>query len=871
MNSSQSDFASNLVYGNELHLLSLVTEINDSLPAETSEWIGVYRLIELLGEGGFGYVWLAEQTEPVRREVALKLLKRGMDSDQVLARFSLERQALASMDHPNIASLLDAGSTADGRPFFVMERVRGKPVKTWCQERALTIPELVGLFKQICSGVQHAHQKGIIHRDLKPSNILVADVDGAAVPKIIDFGIAKATSDQHSDLPYATRMGHVMGTPLYMSPEQLAGSLDVDTRSDIYALGVLFYEMLTGDTPHESKTHAGITHEEMRHIVNTERPQRPSIRLTEIKRLRGQVAVTLVPLSHIFADLDWIILKALEKDRERRYESVALMTADLQSFLNAKPVQARPPSARYIVGLWVRRHRVVFAAGSVCALTLLVGTGLALWQAQEARKAQARAEIEVQRTLQAVNFLTTMLDHVAEEINLGRNPEALKLALAGSESQIRLLDHDPALQSNLFRRVGWLYEKMGERKFALPLLKAHIELLGRIHGVDHQMTWDAEHGYLIIFVDHGARIQAPALIEDLLQRIEKQGQRGSSFWFNILQIKITAYIKLRRAAEAKVISENALREPLLPSLPGNRQIQVKIICSDALREAGDFTAAEFLVDECLRLSMQDPSAAIYVPGLESKLLYIQRAKGDHDRGAEILREKIARIKNAVGESHQELIEPLLLLTEFERDSKQYLAAISHAREALAITRVLAPSPLALQGCEGVQTQRRGSVRALVALADNESLLGQHPQAISDAREAFHVADEQGQTSSIEESLLMLAVVQHRSGDQDAAFETYRLRYQRSGQRGANYQRWHEDLQSMCAIRLRQGRAAEALQLAEELWSKETASAVARQDEGHLRDIADLALSCYASLKKVSPNGSEPASLAAWRMAAKKSR
>ena len=460
------DSISNIVFGNEQQLFKhLLLEDDEPAVKLEDKWIGPYRLMKLLGEGGFGQVWLAEQNEPVRREVALKLLKRGMDSDQVLARFSLERQALASMDHPNIAALLDAGSTPDGRPYFVMDYVQGLPVTTWCQEKHASIPENIGLFKQICSGLQHAHQKGIIHRDLKPSNVLVTEVDGVAIPKIIDFGIAKATSDQFQDQPWVTRQGHVMGTPLYMSPEQLAGGLDVDTRSDIYSLGVLFYEMLTGTAPHEGKTHAGMSHEEMRRIVDETRPIRPSVHLTELKRQRGiftkvhdhkPESALIIP-----ADLDWIILKALERDRDRRYDSAALMATDLQCFLNDEPILARPPTAHYLVSLWIKRNSIIFAAACICALALLLGTGLALWQAHEARQAQARAETESQRARQAVDFLTTMLDRVADEVANGRNPEALKLALDGSQEKISQLKNDPQLQSDLFYRVGALYRTMG--------------------------------------------------------------------------------------------------------------------------------------------------------------------------------------------------------------------------------------------------------------------------------------------------------------------------------------------------------------------------------------------------------------------------
>src|SRR5215472_5549243 len=317
--------------------------------------IGPYKLLQLIGEGGCGVVYMAEQDKPIHRRVALKIIKLGMDTRQVIARFEAERQALALMDHPNIAKVHDAGATATGRPYFVMELVRGVKITDYCDEKKLSTQERLDLFVQVCQAVQHAHQKGIIHRDLKPSNILINIVDGLPVPKVIDFGIAKATNDQRlTDQTVFTAFEQFIGTPAYMSPEQAEISgVDVDTRSDIYSLGVLLYELLTGKTPFDAKELLQVGLDEMRRTIREKEPDRPSTRvrtlgageLTTTAKRRG---VEAPELAHVLGgDLDWIVMKCLEKDRTRRYETVNGLASDIQRHLNNEPVVARPPSTGY--------------------------------------------------------------------------------------------------------------------------------------------------------------------------------------------------------------------------------------------------------------------------------------------------------------------------------------------------------------------------------------------------------------------------------------------------------------------------------------------------------------------------------------------
>ena len=329
---------------------------------------------------------MAEQTEPVKRRVALKIIKLGMDTRQVVARFEAERQALALMDHPNIATVLDAGATDTGRPYFVMEFVHGTKITEYCDRNKLSTGKRLDLFILVCRAIEHAHQKGIIHRDIKPSNILVTLNDGVAVPKVIDFGIAKATLGNLTEKPVHTLADQFIGTPAYMSPEQAeAGGLDIDTRSDIYSLGVLLYELLTGETPLESKNLLARGFDEMRRLIREWEPQSPSSLLhkqksgeqTSIARRHGTEAPKLIKMMR--GDLDWVVMKCLEKDRTRRYDTAAELTAEIQRFLANEPVMARPPGNLYRFQKLVRRNRLAFAAGSAILASLIIGLCLTSW------------------------------------------------------------------------------------------------------------------------------------------------------------------------------------------------------------------------------------------------------------------------------------------------------------------------------------------------------------------------------------------------------------------------------------------------------------------------------------------------------------
>lgn len=362
--------------------------------------VGPYRLLERLGMGGFGVVYRAEQMKLIHREVALKIIKLGMDTRAVVARFEAERQALALMAHPNIAKVLDAGATETGRPYFVMELVQGVPITDYCDQACLSTTERLQLFMQVCYAIQHAHQKGIIHRDLKPSNILVTVQDGVPVPKVIDFGIAKATGGQVlTEKPAQTAWDQFLGTPAYTSPEQAqTGGVDLDTRSDIYNLGVLLYELLTGKTPFEHKQLVEAGLDEMRRIIREQEPPRPSTRLstltapeqTTVAKRRSSEPPQLI--DQLRGDLDWIVMKSLEKDRSLRYDTANGLAADVQRFMKSEPVLARPRSFGYYARKFVRRNRVVVAAAAMILLALLLGALGSTWEAIRARKAEREAQ-----------------------------------------------------------------------------------------------------------------------------------------------------------------------------------------------------------------------------------------------------------------------------------------------------------------------------------------------------------------------------------------------------------------------------------------------------------------------------------------------
>jgi serine/threonine protein kinase len=427
--------------------------------------IGPYKILQKIGEGGCGVVYMAEQEKPVRRRVALKIIKLGMDTKSVIARFEAERQALAMMSHPNIARVLDVGATEIGRPYFVMELVHGIRITKYCDDNSLSTVDRLRLFIRVCQAIQHAHQKGIIHRDIKPSNILVTQLDGVPVPKVIDFGIAKAIEEKLTDRTLFTMYGNVIGTPAYMSPEQAQMSAeDVDTRSDIYNLGVLLYELLTGKTPFDQAELLATGIDGMRRTLSDREPHRPSAKLDAMRHTELTVTAQrrlVEPLklrTELRGDLDWIVMQALEKDRNRRYETANGMALDVQRYLNNEPIQARPPSRLYRLQKLVRRNKIVFVAGGIVTLALAVGFGMSTWmflRERAARKEQFRLRVVADQALKN----EAELRHQAE--NRERITQAAFLISRGKlEEADRLVDEVQDLQPSLEAEL--VLRKLGE-------------------------------------------------------------------------------------------------------------------------------------------------------------------------------------------------------------------------------------------------------------------------------------------------------------------------------------------------------------------------------------------------------------------------
>jgi non-specific serine/threonine protein kinase/serine/threonine-protein kinase len=476
-----------------------------SLSERPGTLIGPYKLLEQIGEGGFGVVYMAEQHQPVRRRVALKIIKPGMEPRQVIARFEAERQALTLMDHPNIAKVLDAGTTENGRPYFVMDLVKGQPITTYCDEHRVTPRQRLELFLPVCQAIQHAHQKGIIHRDIKPSNVLVAPYDGRPVVKVIDFGVAKATGQRLTEKTLFTEFGAVIGTLEYMSPEQAElNNQDIDTRSDIYSLGVLLYELLTGTTPLIRAQLKQAAFTEMLRVIREQDPPQPSTRLCDsqdtLPTISAQRQMESARLTRLVrGELDWIVMKALEKDRDRRYETAGALAGDLQHFLDDEPVLACPPSASYRMRKFLRRNRSGVLAASLVLLALAIGivsTSIGLVQAQQAREAEAQralgerlaketAEkrlVQIEKGMDILGSIFENLDPRAEE----KEGLPLREILGGrlDQAAAQLADDavgDPLVVARMQDRLGRTYLGLGyadkaEALFTKALATRNAEL-----------------------------------------------------------------------------------------------------------------------------------------------------------------------------------------------------------------------------------------------------------------------------------------------------------------------------------------------------------------------------------------------------------
>jgi serine/threonine protein kinase len=571
--------------------------------------IGPYQLVQKLGEGGMGQVWLAEQTSPVRRKVALKLIKAGMYDDSVLRRFQTERQSLAIMDHPAIAKVFDAGATLDGQPYFVMEYVSGISITQYCDNKKLKIRDRLELFIHACEGVQHAHQKALIHRDLKPANILVVEVDGKPQPRIIDFGLAKSLTPYFAGDLGQTRFGALVGTPGYMSPEQAdPGSLDVDTRADVYSLGVILYELLTGSLPFDPSILKDLRFEEMLRHLREDEPLRPSTKVSSSRDASSPLAAARSTQPNQLAsllrgDLDWITLKALDKDRNRRYGSPSDLAADLSRYLHNQPVIARPASPGYVVRKYVRRHRYAVAFASTLVLLL---AGFAILQAIQLRRItreRDRANRALDRANRITDFMTGMFRVSDPREARGNTLTAREVLDKASKDIDTGLAKDPQVQAQLMYIMGYVYDELGLFPTSESLFSRAVDIRIRVLGPRNPDTLDAEAALGAELWRLGRIAEAEKLLREALSVSRKELGPSNKTTITLASNLSLALADERRYADAESLAREALENNRRAFGPENENTirSLYLLCA-LLGDEGKYAESEKLNLEVLDIS-----------------------------------------------------------------------------------------------------------------------------------------------------------------------------------------------------------------------------------------------------------------------------
>ena len=661
-------------------------------PLDLQERLGPYRIVRKVGEGGMGEVYEAEQESPVRRTVALKVLKWGMDTRQFLARFELERQALALMNHPNIAHVFDAGATAEGRPYFVMEYVSGVPINTFCDQHRLVNRDRLALFMQVCAGIQHAHQKGIIHRDIKPGNILVSMQDGRGVPKIIDFGVAKATSHKLTEQTYLTERWQFVGTLEYTSPEQvdLAG-LDVDTRADVYSLGVVLYQLLVGTLPFDPGELRRSGYDAARQTIRDKEPPRPSVRFgtlgehTTIEAERRHTDPRSL-VRQLRGDLDWITMRAMEKDRARRYASASELAADIERHLRHEPVLAGPPGALYRARKFVRRHQVGVAAGAAIGLLLvagIVGTGLGLLHARQAERV-ARQEAETSR--QTLAFLVDLFQVSDPGEARGNTVTARELLDRGAEKIETELAGQPLVRAQLMQTIGEVYRQLGIYEPAEMLLSRSLATWTAATGEDNLDV--AENLADLSSVQHarGRYDEARATLERSLsirrRILGNEAPQVASALNNLANLSLAEgdYAEARRLlAEVLVVREAVLG-------PDHREVASTMNSLGAVHyRTGDYRAAIGAWERALAIREKElgedhPLVAMSL----NNLAIAHKEIAEYDAARPLLERTVALQEKILGPDHPDLAAALNNLAELLREIREYEAARPLYERALAI-------------------------------------------------------------------------------------------------------------------------------------------------------------------------------------------
>jgi serine/threonine protein kinase/tetratricopeptide (TPR) repeat protein len=756
------------------------------------ERVGPYRILERIGDGGMGEVYLAEQLEPVRRQVAIKIIKLGMDTREVIARFEVERQTLALMSHPNVARILDAGATDTGRPYFVMEYVPGVPIVRYCDERELDVESRLRLFVQVCAGVQHAHHRGIIHRDLKPSNILVAEIDGEPQPKIIDFGIAKATSlFGRGDSPH-TRLGHVLGTPGYMSPEQEQLSpLDIDTRTDVYSLGALLYELLTGTVPSvpvPTAADAGDAAAPPRD-ADIEKPSERVRRNRDGKddraRRRGVAPVQLA--AELREDLDWIVMKALERDRRRRYDSVAALAADVEASLADQPVSAGPPSATYRLRKFARRHRVLVTSGVALALATVVFSALMALQVRETARARDRAALEAATADQVSRVLVELFSSSDPATARGRTFTARDMLDRAAARLDTERDLEPLVRARLQLAIGEVFLNLGEDEQALNQFRAARDTLTALPAATVPDRLAAARGIGRAMLARSRYGEADPVLSAAFDQARQTLPDGHPLVADLTSdLAVLRYYQGRNAealdlARAAVQSRGAAygenSEKAIASI-GNLGVIVsrtgdhagaEVVFRDALarieRHLGSdhperFKTGMNLAAELSRAGRHDETVAIY----QSLLPHARRIFGDSHPTTLTMSGNYAAALGGAGRHAEalQLLEQLLadVVDELGPDSREAMFWEAHLGNALANNGRFAEAERRLSSVLARQTELRGvdnfdTLNTRNAYGDVLAAQGRHEEAIDMvAPVPALAASSLGPTSSIRRSALL---------------------------------------------------------------------------------------------------------------------